>query len=268
MSKRTLLAAAGLLMALSSTPLLAADLGQASRDFENKDYSAALDALESLSKEGNPEALSMLGQMYENGWGVDKDLEKAAALFKRGANQGHLGSVNGLRRLKNIEYRQELNSVRLSAEAGDASAQNRLGEMYEFGYGIERDPNLAYSWYLRAAEQQLVAAEHNIGRCYNFGTGVAQDFAQAETWYRKAAKQGHMDAMFFLGTLYSNNHGQDQSIDTNVMAYAWMHNSAQLGNATAAAIEKRLLMKLDEPQTQAAKALAEEYLDQYVRPFK
>ena len=43
---------------------------------------------------------------------------------------------------------------------------------------------------------------------------------------------------------------------------------AQLGNATAAAIEKRLLMKLDETQTQAAKTLAEKYLDQYVRPFK
>ncbi|UTW11703.1 tetratricopeptide repeat protein [Marinobacterium rhizophilum] len=268
MSKRTLLAAAGLLLGLYNTPLLAADLGEASKAFENKDYSAALDALEPLGKEGNPDALSMLGQMYENGWGVDKDLERAASLFKRGANQGHLESVNGLRRIKNTEYQKELKSIRLSAEAGDAHAQNRLGEMYEFGYGLERDPNQAYDWYLRAAEQNLVAAEHNIGRCYNFGTGVAQDFVQAELWYRKAAKQGHMDAMFFLGTLYSNNHGQDQSINTNVMAYAWMHNSAQLGNATAAAIEKRLLMKLDESQTQAAKNLAEEYLDQYVRPFK
>nr|WP_067287334.1 tetratricopeptide repeat protein [Marinobacterium profundum] len=268
MSKRTLLAAAGLLMVLSSTPLLAADLGQASRDFENKDYSAALDALESLGKEGNPDALSMLGQMYENGWGVKQDIEKAAALFKRGANQGHLDSVNGLRRLKNIEYREELKSVQLSAEAGDASAQNRLGEMYEFGYGIERDPNLAFSWYQSAAEQKLVVAQHNVGRCYNFGTGVKQNFTEAELWYREAAQQGHMDAMFFLGTLYSNNHGLDHSADTNVIAYAWMHNSAQLGNATAAAIEKRLLMKLDEPQTEAAKTLAEEYLDQYVRPFK
>jgi TPR repeat protein len=268
MSKRTLLAAACLLAGLSSTLLLAADLGQASRDFDNKDYSAALDALEPLSKEGNPDALNMLGQMYENGWGVDKDLEKASALFKRGANQGHLDSVNGLRRLKNIEYRLELTSVRLKAEAGDASAQNRLGEMYEFGYGQERDPNLAYSWYQRAAEQKLVVAQHNLGRCYNFGTGVEQNFTEAELWYREAAQQGHMDAMFFLGTLYSNDHGLDHSADTNVIAYAWMHNSAQLGNATAAAIEKRLLMKLDATQTEAAQTLAEKYLDTYVRPFK
>ncbi|WP_020683701.1 tetratricopeptide repeat protein [Marinobacterium rhizophilum] len=268
MSKRTLLAAAGLILGLYNTPLLAADLGQASRAFENKDYSAALDALEPLSKEGVPDALNMLGQMYENGWGVNKDLDKAAALFKRGANQGHLESVNGLRRLKNLEYRKELETVQKNAEAGDATAQNRLGEMYEFGYGIERDPSMAYSWYLRAAEQKLVAAQHNIGRCYNFGTGVEQNFTEAELWYREAAKQGHMDAMFFLGTLYSNDHGLDHSTDTNVIAYAWMHNSAQLGNATAAAIEKRLLMKLDETQTQAAKTLAEKYLDQYVRPFK
>ncbi len=268
MRKRTLLAAAGLLLGLHNTPLLAADLGKASRAFENKEYAAALDELESLSKEGVPDALNMLGQMYENGWGVKKDLEQAETLFKRGANQGHLDSVNGLRRLKNAEYRKELQTVEAQAKAGDATAQNRLGEMYEFGYGVERDPNQAYSWYQRAAEQKLVAAQHNIGRCYNFGTGVEQNFTEAELWYREAAQQGHMDAMFFLGTLYSNNHGLDHSTDTNVIAYAWMHNSAQLGNATAAAIEKRLLMKLDEPQTQAAQALASEYLDTYVRPFK
>ncbi|MFC6671597.1 hypothetical protein [Marinobacterium aestuariivivens] len=77
-----------------------------------------------------------------------------------------------------------------------------------------------------------------------------------------------MDAMFFLGTLYSNDHGRDTSADTNVIAYAWMHNSAQLGNATASAIEKRLLMKLDPDQTKAAQALASEYLEKYVKPFK
>lgn len=268
MSKKTLLAAAGLLLSLHQAPLLAADLGKVSRAFENKEYSAALDDLEELSKEGVPDALNMLGQMYENGWGVTQDLEKATALFKRGANQGHLESVNGLRRLKNVEYRAELESVQASAEAGDARAQNRLGEMYEFGYGLERDPNQAYSWYRRAAEQKLVVAQHNLGRCYNFGTGVEQNFTEAELWYREAAQQGHMDAMFFLGTLYSNNHGLDHSADTNVIAYAWMHNSAQLGNATAAAIEKRLLMKLDGPQTEAARTLAEKYLDTYVRPFK
>lgn len=268
MSKKALLAAAGLLLSLHYGPLQAADLGKATRAFESKDYKAARDELEALSREGVPDALNMLGQMYENGWGVEEDRAKAIDLYKRGANQGHLESVNSLRRMKNVEYRKELEEIEPRAKEGDARAQNRLGEMYEFGYGVERNPLEAYNWYRRAADQGLVSAMHNIGRCYNFGTGVDQDFREAERWYRRAAEQGHMDAMFFLGTLYSNNHGSDQSADTNVIAYAWMHNSAQLGNATAAAIEKRLLMKLDPDQTAVAESLAADYLSKYVTPFK
>jgi predicted nucleic acid-binding protein len=77
-----------------------------------------------------------------------------------------------------------------------------------------------------------------------------------------------MDAMFFLGTLYSNSHGQDTSIDTNILAYAWMHNAAEMGNGTARAIEARLLMKLDESQLEEAQSLAERYKAKFVTPFK
>jgi TPR repeat protein len=129
---------------------------------------------------------------------------------------------------------------------------------------MERSPDLALQWYLKAADQGLVAAQHNIGRCYNFGTGVAQNFAEAERWYRKAAEQGHTDAMFFLGTLYSNNHGEQTDTDTNILAYAWMHNAAELGNPTAIAIEKRLVMKLNPSQLEEAKELAAEYKNTYI----
>jgi TPR repeat protein len=140
--------------------------------------------------------------------------------------------------------------------------------MYEFGQGVARDNDEALKWYRSAADQDVVAAWHNLGRSYNFGTGVEQDYAQAEQWYRKAAEQGHMDAMFFLGTLYSNSHGQDTSIDTNILAYAWMHNAAEMGNGTARAIEARLLMKLDESQLEEAQSLAERYKAKFVTPFK
>jgi len=267
MNKLTLLAA-GLMLTLQSTTLLAADLGKGTRAFETQDYTTALKELEPLAKEGNADALVLLGQMYENGWGVSTNQDKAVRFYDRGASQGHLPSVNHLRRLKNVEYKAEYEQILPQAEAGQASAQNRVGEMFEFGYGVTRNGDTAYSWYKKAAAQGLVAAVHNVGRAYNFGTGVKQDFAEAERWYRKAAEKGHMDAMFFLGTLYSNAHGQDTQNDSNVTAYAWMHNSAELGNATAAAIEKRLLMKLNETQTSEAKTLAEQYKARYVTPFQ
>lgn len=267
MNKKTLLAAA-LLLSINSTALWAADLGKGTRAFEGQDYATALKELEPLAKEGDADATNMLGQMYENGWGIEKNIETAKKLYTQGANIGHLGSVNSLRALKDKEYQVELKTVLPAAEAGDAVAMNRLGMMYEFGYGLKRDENTAFEWYSKAADTGLVAAQHNIGRAYNFGTGVAQDFAEAERWYREAAAKGHTDAMFFLGTLYSNELGMDKSQDTNIFAYAWMHNAAQLGNDTAKAIEQRLVMKLDDAQMSAAKALADNYYQQYVAPYK
>ncbi|MGH1460614.1 MAG: tetratricopeptide repeat protein [Neptuniibacter sp.] len=262
--KKNILFAASLFLSINVTHVLAADLGKGTLAFEKQDYATAFDELNSLAKEGDPDALNMIGQMYENGWGIDKNVKKAKRYYRRGASLGHMGSVNSLRALKDQEYKVELKTVIPAAETGDASAQNRLGVMAEFGYGMTRSPDLALQWYLKAADQGLVAAQHNIGRCYNFGTGVEQNFIEAERWYRKAAEQGHTDAMFFLGTLYSNSHGSQNDLDTNILAYAWMHNAAELGNQTAIAIEKRLVMKLNPEQLDTAKDLAEEYKTTYI----
>ncbi|WP_299182575.1 tetratricopeptide repeat protein [uncultured Neptuniibacter sp.] len=262
--KKQILLAASLMLSITTTDLMAANLGKGSIAFDKQDYKTALEELAPLAKEGDPDALNMVGQMYENGWGVDKDEAKAVQFYTRGAALGHIGNVNSLRAIKDKEYKLELKTVQPAAEAGDANAQNRLGEMAEFGYGMKRNPDLAIQWYLKSADQGFIAAQHNIGRCYNFGTGVTQDFAEAERWYRKAAEQGHTDAMFFLGTLYSNSHGSQADQDTNILAYAWMHNAAELGNRTAVEIEKRLVMKLNDSELAEAKSLAEEYRKTYI----
>ncbi len=269
MSKKIVFATAGLLLSLhTGTVLAAGELGKGTRAFDSQNYSAALNELQPLAKDGNPDALNMVGQMYENGWGITKDEEKARQYYDRGAAQGHLASVNSLRKLKNLDYLIELKTVKSQAMDGSASAQNRLGEMYEFGQGVSRSASDAFKWYKTAAEQGLVAAQHNLARSYNFGTGVAQNFKTAERWYLKAAEQGHTQAMFFLGTLYSNNHGSDASTNTNVIAYAWMHNAALLGNDTASAIERRLKMKLSKAEQETADQLASKLEAHYVAPYK
>ncbi len=263
--KKHILFAASLMLSISATDLMAASLGKGSIAFDKKDYKTAFNELSPLAKEGDLDAMNMVGQMYENGWGVAKDETKALTLYNRGASRGHLASVNSLRKLKDKEYKAELKKVQPSAEAGNAASQNRLGVMAEFGYGMPRDSDLAFSWYQKSADQGYLAAQHNLGRCYNFGTGVEQDFIAAERWYRKAAEQGYTDSMFFLGTLYSNEHGSEGAINTNIQAYAWMSNAAELGNPTAVEIIKRLVMKLNDSELAQAKELAAQYRQTYVK---
>lgn len=267
MKKIALMTTAGLLLSLQVELVSAASISAAKRALDEQNYSEALNELTALEKEGDPAALNMLGKMYENGWGVDADAEQAKLYYERGARQGDLESVNSLRALKNKAFKKEFDSLLPEAEAGDASAQNRIGEMYEFGQGVDRDPDSAFSWYQKAAEQGNLTAWHNLGRCYNFGTGVEQDYETAEQWYRKAAEQGHQQAMFFLGTLYATDHGSETSHDADVVAYAWLYNVAEQGDSTARAIESRLKMKLTDAQLNEALSLAEEYKAKYVDPY-
>lgn len=73
------------------------------------------------------------------------------------------------------------------AQAGDAEAQNYVGEIYEKGLGILPDYEAAAHWYKLAADQQLARAQINLGNLYEKGLGVPKDAAQALNLYRMAS---------------------------------------------------------------------------------
>lgn len=51
-----------------------------------------------------------------------------------------------------------MEELRAEAEAGDASAQWRLGGNYELGIGVPQDTTEAIAWYRKAAEQNYPLA--------------------------------------------------------------------------------------------------------------
>ncbi len=268
MSKQSFIPLVGLLSCLTITSVSADYLSRAQTAIDQQDYKTALKELSPAVRGGKAAATNLMGKMYQNGWGVPSDIDRAKSFYKKGAFSGHIDSVNSLKALADIQYLKELEITKQKAKAGNATAQNRLGEMLEYGFGIKRDLKAAFDQYQLAADQGYVSAQHNLGRSYNFGTGVKQDFAVAENWYRIAANKGYNKSMFYLGTLYATDHGKDQSNHQDIIAFAWMNNAAALGDTTAASIENRLLMKLDEEQMVVAKKLADEYKKDYVTPFQ
>jgi len=85
-----------------------------------------------------------------------------------------------------------------AAEQGYAKAQDKLGEMYQFGNGVAQDYEEAIKWYRKAAEQGDKLGQYDLGIMYENGYGVAKDKSMAIEWYRKAAKQGQIDAKAIL----------------------------------------------------------------------
>lgn len=82
------------------------------------------------ARAGDPEAQTIVGELFERGLGSTPDHAAAAEWYRR------------------------------AAEAGFARAQVNLGHLYENGLGVPRDPQQALAWYRRAAGlPQAIALE-------------------------------------------------------------------------------------------------------------
>jgi TPR repeat protein len=124
----------------------------------------------------------------------------------------------------------DLATIRERANAGDAQAQNLLGNMYVVGKNLPQDYATARGWYEKAATQGRADAQFNLGALYRNGQGVPQDYAKAREWYEKAAAQGYAMAQYNLGYLYHNGQGVPQDY---AMARQWWEQVAAQGYAMA-----------------------------------
>ena len=89
------------------------------------------------------------------------------------------------------DYTEALKWYRLSAEQGDADAQNNLALMYINGQGVPQDYAEAVKWWHLSAEQGNADAQNNLGVVYELGNGVLQSNVMAHMWYNIASANGH-----------------------------------------------------------------------------
>ena len=81
--------------------------------------------------------------------------------------------------------RNKADGYREKAYEGDTKAMNNLGVCYERGTGVKVNLEMAFEWYMKAAELGDVYGCFNVGECYYHGKGVEQNAEQAFEWYMK-----------------------------------------------------------------------------------
>lgn len=83
---------------LSTTPL-SEILNKANTNYEKGEFKEAIPYLNEAASRGNAKALYSLGYMYENGEGVDKDIDKAKEYYQLSAEKGHKKAKLALKNL-------------------------------------------------------------------------------------------------------------------------------------------------------------------------
>ena len=59
-------------------------------------------------------------------------------------------------------YTEAIRYWQQAAEQGDAHAQFNLGSCYQGGIGVKENPEAAFEWYMKAAEQGFEPAEEAL----------------------------------------------------------------------------------------------------------
>ena len=124
-----------------------------------------IDKLQQGATAGNAYDQLNLGAAYDNGIGVQRDIDKALLWYQK------------------------------AAEQGVAEAQFNLAHLL---VTEELSAAVAAEWMLKAAQQGMVDAEYLMGVIYAEGIGVASDRSAARTWLEKAIAKGHTEASRFL----------------------------------------------------------------------
>jgi TPR repeat protein len=226
-----------------------------------------------LAEKNDPNAQFDLAWHYEKGYGVKRDLAKAANLYKMAAEEKH------------------------------SAAQYKMGLFYHTGTGLEQNQLLARRYMQKAAENEIHQAQYQYGLFYYKGAGGVQSAGQARIWWEKAAEQGNGNAMYMLYSIYlsgtnnnpiniktaiewlnksarhGNRHAQydigfKQAIGThgfeksNIQSYAWLNISALQGNMEAKKTIDAISPTLSDAEKGQADILANQYYNMYVRPFQ
>ena len=163
------------------------------------------------------------------------------------------------------EYEATAKELRKSAEAGDASAQNGLGLLYNEGKGVPQNYGQAKEWFEMAAKQGHAGAQVNLGTLYLHGHGAPQSAQMALFWFRGAAEQGDALAFAKLGLMYAQGRGVLQDY---IQAHMWYNLSAAHGEQRAAEARDALAKLMTPAQIAEAQRLAHEWKPKEVKSAK
>lgn len=184
-------------------------------------------------------AMRMMGDMYARGQCVEKDYDQAMVWYGKAQENGDSFAKYGIEKLeaerdllgiwvvssgaqgsqgagdkiitpgdgKYTEYKTgfadaDLAEVLDKANAGDRDAMGEMGNRYNRGIGVDKDIDIAWQWYMKAAENDNVGAQYYVGLVlYNYNHAEKKDPVRGRQWMEKAAQQNFAPAQHGLGDL-------------------------------------------------------------------
>jgi tetratricopeptide (TPR) repeat protein len=200
---------------------------------EGKD-AEAVTRFRQAAERGHGAAAYELGEAYNDGRGVEKDLNEGAKWINTAASRGE---------------------PRAQYAVGAALYSNPEGE---------QDYARAVRYLGNAASQGHAGAQYLLGECYANGRGVTKNLPWAARWYGKSAERGHPDGAFSYGVVQAAGLG----LPTNLTwGYAWLDIASRRGHDKAGEVRAAIASRMTSAQIETARQRAEAFEPMADPPF-
>jgi TPR repeat protein len=164
--------------------------------FDQGQYLTAMKLALEAAKRDEPQAYTLIGRLYADGLGVEKDNSKAYENFAKAAELGDIAGTfaagvalaDGRGVKKNRKVAAEL--FEKAALTGHAEANYNLGLLFLKGDGKPKNPIRAFQHIQYAAQKGLAQAQYDVAELYRTGTGTEANALEAARWLSRAAEQG------------------------------------------------------------------------------
>lgn len=196
---------------------------------------SALEALVEKANQGDQYAALQVGYIVHTGTGgVPVDFKLAAKYYDAAK---HLPAANYNLALLYVNkhvipekasqpIQEAINLLQVAAQRANADfvlPLITLAQIYEKGIGIPKNPELAATWYEKAASHGDPLGQFKLGQIYLRGTGRPINPYLAEKWFNNAADRWSTDAQLQLGMLMAN---QDYHGYKPIAAGKWFYIAA------------------------------------------
>lgn len=177
--------------------------------------------------DSHPENIFSLGRLYDYGWGVKKDLNKAAELYTQAAEKGHARAMYNIGNMYmkgdgvTKDYAKAKYWYEKGAEKGDDASLQGMALLYHNGWGVSKDLNKTADWYIKAANKGNETAIRNMSTL---------DSEQVFNWFKRNENKNDKNIYYYLANMYQSGRGIPKNTS---VAHQYYMKAAKLGNAGA-----------------------------------
>lgn len=183
----------------------------------------------------NAAAMTLLGELYAQGFGIAQDLARANDWYRLAAREGDPNALFALAmnaivgRGREPDGQEGRALLERAAEAGHPRAAYNLSLLL-LGSDDAAEVARAATLMRQAAEAEIPTAQHALGVLLAEGRGLAQNRIAATAWFSRAARNGDVSGMVEFAIALFNGDGVAPD---EAQAARWFRDAAFRGNAIA-----------------------------------